>query len=294
MPTKKLIPLNFNGKIDENERLKYRLRQFPCGEFEFSIQEKIDGVDIEIYQTFTTGNFNNDLIALQIVCDVLRRNSVKSITYFSPFLPYTRQDRTFNLTGSLGAKLVAEIINNCGIEKIITYDFHALQIEGFFKGQVHNLSAVPLFLEDIEKKFDKNDIVIVFPDAGSASRFKRFFENTDYEIAIIQKTRNNGDISMKLLGNVAEKTAIILDDMIDSGGTIIEASKMLKSQNANDIFVYATHGVLSGDAVARLEKTTEIKKITITNSLRQNCKLSDKFEVLEINHKDFRSENLDR
>ena len=139
MPTKKLISLNFNGFIDENEKLKYRLRQFPCGEFEFSIQEKIDGIDIEIYQTFTTGNFNNELIELQIVCDVLRRNSVKSITYFSPFLPYTRQDRTFNLTGSLGAKLVAEIINNCGIEKIITYDFHALQIEGFFKGQNINI-----------------------------------------------------------------------------------------------------------------------------------------------------------
>ena len=284
MTTKKLITLNFNGFIDENEKLKYRLRQFPCGEFEFSIQEKIDDFDIEIYQTFTTGNFNNELMGLQIVCDVLRRNSVKSITYISPFLPYTRQDRTFNLTGSLGAKIVAEIVNNCGIGKIITYDFHALQIEGFFKGQVHNLSAVPLFLRNIESKFDKKDIVIVFPDAGSASRFKRFFDNTDYEIAIIQKVRNDDGIAMKILGNANGKTAIILDDMIDSGGTIIEAANVLKMQNANDIFVYATHGVLSGNAVQNLQNEENIKKITITNSLQQNCGLSDKFEVIELDN----------
>ena len=284
MPTKKLITLNFNGFIDENEKLKYRLRQFPCGEFEFSIQEKIDDFDIEICQTFTTGNFNNELMELQIVCDVLRRNSVKSITYVSPFLPYTRQDRTFNMTGSLGAKIVAEIVNNCGIGKIITYDFHALQIEGFFKGQVHNLSAVPLFLRDIESKFDKKDIVIVFPDAGSASRFKRFFDNTDYEIAIIQKVRNDDGIAMKILGNASGKTAIILDDMIDSGGTIIEASNVLKMQNANDIFVYATHGVLSGNAVQNLQNEKNIKKITITNSLLQNCGLSEKVEVIELDN----------
>ena len=179
---------------------------------------------------------------------------------------------------------MAEIVNNCGIGKIITYDFHALQIEGFFKGQVHNLSAVPLFLRNIESKFDKKDIVIVFPDAGSASRFKRFFDNTDYEIAIIQKVRNEDGIAMKILGNASGKTAIILDDMIDSGGTIIEASNVLKKQNANDIFVYATHGVLSGNAVKNLQNEKNIEKITITNSLQQNCFLSEKFEVIELDN----------
>ena len=149
---------------------------------------------------------------------------------------------------------------------------------------MHNLSAVPLFLRDIEGKFDKKDIVIVFPDAGSASRFKRFFDNTDYEIAIIQKVRNEDGIAMKILGNANGKTAIILDDMIDSGGTIIEAANVLKMQNANDIFVYATHGVLSGNAVQNLQNEENIKKITITNSLQQNCGLSDKFEVIELDN----------
>ena len=257
---KKYINLSFCGEIgSEYTELKCKLRQFPCGEFEFSIQEDISNCDIEIYQSFEVGKFNDDLMKLQIVCDVLKRNNVASINYFAPFLPYTRQDRTHNTTSSLGAKLIAEIINNCGIHKITTYDFHALQIEGFFKGQVHNLSAVPLFLRDIESKFDKKDIVIVFPDAGSASRFKRFFDNTDYEIAIIQKVRNDDGIAMKILGNASEKTAIILDDMIDSGGTIIEASNVLKMQNANDIFVYATHGVLSGNAVQNLQNEENIE-----------------------------------
>lgn len=276
---RKLINLNYNGNIDESLLLKCKLNQFPCGEFEFSIQEEISDCEIEIYQSFEVGKFNDDLMKLQIVCDVLKRNNVKSISYFAPFLPYTRQDRTYNLTSSLGSKLVADIINNCGISKITTYDFHALQIEGFFKGQVYNLSAIPLFLEDIEKKFNKNDIVIVFPDAGACSRFKRFFDGTEYDIAIINKTRTDTGLKMKILGKVDNKTAIIIDDMIDSGRTIIEASKLLKSNNVKNIMVYATHGILSGNAVQNLTNTNEIDKITITNSLFQHQTLSEKIEV---------------
>jgi len=279
--TKNLINLNYNGNIDKNLLLKCRLRQFPCGEFEFSIQEDISDCEIEIYQTFSVGKFNDDLMKLQIVCDVLKRNNVKSISYFAPFLPYTRQDRTYNLTSSLGSKLVADIINNCGISKITTYDFHVLQMEGFFKGQVYNLSAIPLFLDDIEKKFNKNDIVIVFPDAGSASRFKRFFDDTEYEIAIIQKTRKDDNIYMKILGEVENKTAIIIDDMIDSGGTIIEASKILENHNANDIYVYATHGVFSCNFFDKITNNEKIKEITTTNSIKNNIDC-DKLKIIDL------------
>ena len=278
---KKLITLNFNGKISENNKLSYRLRQFPCGEFEFSIQEDINNCDIEIYQSFEVGKFNDDLMQLQIVCDVLKRNNVSSINYFAPFLPYARQDRTYNTTCSLGAKLMAEIINSCGINKITTYDFHALQIEGFFKGQVYNLSAIPLFLDDINKKFNTKDIVIVFPDAGACSRFKRFFEGTDYDIAIINKTRSENGLKMKILGDVSGKTAIVIDDMIDGGGTVIVATKLLKEHKADKIFVYSTHGILSGNAVENLTNA-EIEKITITNSLAQKQELSEKFDVIEL------------
>ena len=280
--TTKLINLNFNTNIDESLLLKCKLKHFPCGEFEFSIQEDIGDCEIEIYQSFEVGKFNDDLMKLQIVCDVLRRNNAKSISYFAPFLPYTRQDRTYSTTGSLGAKLMAEIVNSCNISKITTYDFHALQIEGFFKGQVYNLSAVPLFLKDIEQKFDKNEIVIVFPDAGACSRFKRFFEGTEYDIAIINKTRTESGLQMKILGDVADKTAIIIDDMIDGGGTIIEASKLLKQNSAKQIFAYATHGLLSGDAVEKLTNANEIEKITISNSLIQCKNVGEKITVLKL------------
>lgn len=282
MTTKKLINLNYNTNIDESLLLKCKLKHFPCGEFEFAIQEDIGDCEIEIYQSFEVGKFNDDLMKLQIVCNVLKRNNVKSISYFAPFLPYARQDKDSDLTHSFGARLIADIIHNCGINEITTYDFHTLEIESFFQGQVHHLSAVPLFLDNIYKHFDKKDIVIVFPDAGSVLRFKRFFDNTDYKVAHIQKTRKENNIDMKLLGEVSEKTAIIIDDMIDGGGTIIEASKLLKNHNAKSIFVYATHGIFSGNAVDKLTNTNEIEKITITNSLIQNQQLSEKFEVIEI------------
>ena len=278
----KLIDLNYNSKIDKSLQLKYNLRRFPCGEFEFSVQENISKFDIEIYQSFEVGKFNDDLMKLQIVCNVLKRNYVKSISYFAPFLPYTRQDKTCNITSSLGSKVMVNIINNCGISKITTYDLHASEIEGYFQGQIYNLSAIPLFLVDLDKRFKKKDIVIVFPDSGATSRFKRFFDNTKYDIAIMQKVRKDDVILMKILGKVNKKIAIILDDIVDSGSTIIEASKLLKSNDVKEIFVYATHGILSCNAVEKITNTNEIKKITITNSLIQNYKLSKKFKIINL------------
>ena len=279
---KKLISLNYNANIDENLLLKCKLKRFPCGEFEFSIQEEISDCEIEIYQSFEVGKFNDDLMKLQIVCDVLKRNNAKSISYFAPFLPYTRQDRTYNLTSSLGSKLVAEIINNCGISKITTYDFHTLQMEGYFKGQIYNLSAIPLFLDDIEKKFDEKDVVVVFPDAGSASRFKRFFDDTEYDIAIIQKVRKEGNILMKILGDVDGKTAIIIDDMIDSGNTLIEAFKVLENKNVKEIFVYATHGIFSFNNFDKMFPNDKVKNITITNSIKKDFPADKRFTIIKL------------
>ena len=282
MPAKKLIPLNFNGNIDESLLLKCKLKEFPCGEFEFSIQEEIGNYDIEIYQSFEVGKFNDDLMKLQIVCDVLKRNNAKSISYFAPFLPYTRQDKANKPDVSFGAKMVAEIINSCGIGKIQTYDLHNPQIESFFTGNIANISAIPLFLENIEKNFNKKEVIIVFPDAGAYNRFKKFINEEDYcKIVIISKTRTESGLKMEISGNILNKTAVIIDDMIDSGGTIIEASKLLKQNSTKQIFAYATHGLLSGNAVEKLTNTSEIEKITITNSLIQKQILNDKFTVLD-------------
>lgn len=277
---KKYINLSFCGEIgNEYTGLKCKMKDFNCKEFEFSILENAENDDITIFQTFHVGSFNDELIRLYLVCDVLKKNHVKSISYFSPFLPYTRQDRTYNSSVSLGSKMVAEIINHCGISEITTYDLHALQIECFFECKVNNLSALPLFLKDIKQKFNKN-VVIIFPDTGSASRFKRFFKNDDFEIAIIRKTRiDDTDLKMQILGDVANKNAILIDDIIDSGGTLIEASKVLISHNAKEVFAYATHGVFSGDGIKNLNNSL-IKSITTTNSLDNEN--NEKFKVIKI------------
>lgn len=279
---KKCINLNYNGIILQDYiEIKSKLKNFSCGEFEFSIEEDISSQEITIFQSFEVGKFNDDLMKLQIVCDVLKRNNVKKIIYFAPFLPYTRQDRTYDTKSSIGSKLVAEIINNCYINEVVTYDLHALQIEGFFKCKVHNLSMIPRFIDHIKQNHKSEDIIIVFPDTGSASRFKRFFADEIFNIAIINKQRaKDQSITMEILGNVKNKFAIIIDDMIDSGRTLIEATKILKKNGANDINVYATHGVFSDNAIDRLEQS-EIKKIVISNSLF--CKKNDKIiEIIEI------------
>jgi ribose-phosphate pyrophosphokinase len=263
---KKYINLSYRGNISsEYNEIKYKLKYFPCGEYEFSIQDNIVNQDIEIFQSFTLGKFNDDLMKLQVVCDVLKRNNVKSIKLISPFLPYTRQDRTYDTKSSLGSKLVADIVNNCGIAEIVTYDLHALQIEGFFNCKVQHLSMIPNFIADIKSRF-KTENVIVFPDAGSASRFKRFFAEESFDIAIINKNRTENGIKMSILGNVRGKNAIIIDDMIDGGGTIIEASKLLLENNASEVNVYATHGIFSGDAVEKINNSS-IKEVFVGMTL---------------------------
>lgn len=263
---KKYINLDYKGEIPKQySEIKSKLKHFECGEFEFSIQEDISNQEVFVFQSFTIKNFNNDLLKLMMVCDVLKRNNVKKISYFAPFLPYTRQDRAYDTTSSIGSKVVAIIINNCNIDEITTYDLHSLQIEGFFKGTINHLSMIPKFIEDIKSRFSKIP-TIVFPDAGAASRFKRFFVNEDFNTAIINKHRIDGTIKMEILGDINSKDVVIIDDMIDSGKTMIGASKILKKNGANSIHAYATHGIFSGDAIQDLESSA-IKTITVSDSI---------------------------
>lgn len=278
---KKCINLNYNGLIGQDfVEIKSKLKHFGCGEFEFLIEEDISDQEITIFQSFHVGKFNDELIKLQIVCDVLKRNNVKKISYLAPFLPYTRQDKTYETKASLGSKLLADIINSCKIDELITYDLHSPQIEGFFKCKAQNLSMIPSFIEDIKQKFKHNEIIITFPDAGSASRFKRFFADEEFDIAIINKHRTNNGIKMDILGQASDKIAIIIDDMIDSGGTLIEASKLLLESGAKHVYVYATHGIFSGNAIDNLQKS-EIKGVTVSNSILNQS--SEKINFILIN-----------
>ena len=278
----KVINLDFFDILPKNfTHLNCEFKKFNCGEIEFNLNEEVENQDICIFQKFNIGALNDDILKLWICCDVLKRNNAKNIKYIAPFLPYTRQDRTYNTKCSLGSKIVANIANECGINEITTYDLHALQIECFFNCKVHNISAVPMFLQHIEKNYTNDDLVINFADIGSANRFKQFFKDDKLNVSLIRKTRlENGDIKTFLLGDVKDKNVIILDDMIDSGKTIIEATNTLLNFGAKNVDVYATHGVFSGNGIQTLNNSS-VRKIVISNSIR-NDNLPSKFEVINL------------
>lgn len=263
----KFINLNYNGKIPKKyTKVACKMKYFNCGEFEFSIEEDISGQEIFIFQSFTVGRFNDDLMAFQVVCDVLKRNNVGKIVYFSPFLPYTRQDKSHNTKYSLASKVVAGIVNRCGIDEVITYDIHNSEIQNFFECKVQNLSLIPSFIKHINANFSKEDVIIIFPDYGSTLRFKEFFIK-DFQITVLNKIREKDVVKIEIFDDVKNKIAIIIDDMIDSGSTLIEAVKILKQKAVKNISVYATHGIFSGNSIEELKKS-QITNIVVSNSLR--------------------------
>ena len=283
----KFIDLDYNKVItneDKEKKLKYSLTRFPCGEYAFRIEEDINNYNINIYQKFFVGSFNDDLIKLQIVCNVLKKHNIKKINYFAPFLPYTRQDKDNNKNISFGLKLLVEIINNCNIKQIETYDIHKQEKNDHFNCKIIKKSAIPLFIEKISCIFRLDEYIIIFPDVGANNRFYNFFKQKQYSIAILQKTRNEGKITIENKTEINyKKTAIIIDDIIDSGNTIYYSIQLLKKYNIKNIYIYATHGLFSGHAIEKLKNIEEIKKITITNSLHQNSNLlDDKFEIIDI------------
>lgn len=250
------LNLNFNADIDQRYiQVDSTLKQFPCGEYEFTLNEDIEDKEITIFQSFTIGEFNDDLIKLQIVCNVLKQNNAKKITYFSPFLPYTRQDKFNNTKVSSGANILTPIIEHSNINEIITYDLHSQGVENLFKCKIQNLSMIPIFILDIKHKFNKNNIIIIFPDKGAELRFKNFFLDESFQTATIKKNRESGKIQMTLLGCVKNKIAIIIDDMVDSGNTIISAASLLKANGATEINAYVTHGILGPDKLKNIHKS---------------------------------------
>jgi ribose-phosphate pyrophosphokinase len=275
----KFVDLDYNGKISKNySKIKYSLKYFPCGEFEFIVEEDIKNQEVVVFQSFYVGKFNDDLIKLQIVCDVLKRNNVKNITYFSPFLPYTRQDKIYNSQNSLGLKLIADILVRCGINQVITYDIHPLEFNSFFKCKVSNFSMVPVFIQHIEKNFPHKDVVIVFPDEGAALRVKKFFFNT-FKTLVINKVRENQKIKMNILGNIDCKIAIIIDDIADSCVTLTAAADILQDNNVVYIYAYVTHGIFSTGAIKRLGNSTIQKCIVSDSVYRKN---NQKIDVIPI------------
>jgi ribose-phosphate pyrophosphokinase len=222
---------------------------------------------------------------LLLCIDALKRSSAKNITAVIPYFGYARQDRKVAPRTSISAKLVSNLITKAGADRVVTVDLHAGQIQGFFDIPVDNLFATPIFSRHIKKNIKGKNLICVSPDVGGVERTRALARKLDLSIAIIDKRRPMPGKSqvMNVVGNVKNKTCIIVDDIIDSGGTIVNAAKALIDRGAKEVHVYITHGVLSGESVNKI-KNSQIKNLVITDTIDNSNKLkkAKNIEVLSI------------
>ena len=266
-----------SNKISKNLKNKLvntSIRKFSDGEIYIEINENIRGNSIFIIQSVSSPA-NDNLMELLLCIDALKRSSAKNITAVIPYFGYARQDRKVVPRTSISAKLVSNLITNAGADRVVTVDLHAGQIQGFFDIPVDNLFATPIFAKHIKRKIKSKNIICVAPDVGGVERARALGKKLDVGLAIVDKRRPSPGKSqvMNVIGNVKNKVCILTDDIIDSGGTIVNAAEALLKRGAKEVHVYATHGVFSGDAVKKI-KNSKIKNLVITDSIDS----SDKFK----------------
>ncbi len=280
---------NLKLSKDISKKLKLKLvntniRRFADGEIYIEINENIRGNSVFVIQS-TSNPANDNLMELLLVIDALKRSSAKNVTAVIPYFGYARQDRKVAPRTSISAKVVANLITNAGASRVVTVDLHAGQIQGFFDMPVDNLFTTPLFAKYIKRKLGNKKLICVSPDVGGVQRTRGLATRIKADLAIIDKRRPAPGKSqvMNIIGNVRNKTCIIVDDIIDSGGTIVNAVEALKKNGANEVYVFITHAVLSGDAVKKI-KNSKIKKLIITDTIdnSQKIKNNNKIEVLSI------------
>ena len=270
----KLLTGNSNKVLSKNiaKYLKTKLvnssiRKFADGEIYIEINENIRGNSIFIVQSISSPA-NDNLMELLLCIDALKRSSAKNITAVIPYFGYARQDRKVVPRTSISAKLVSNLITQAGADRVVTVDLHAGQIQGFFDIPVDNLFSTPIFARHARKKIKSKKIICVAPDVGGTERARALGKLLNVGLAIVDKRRPKPGQSqvMNVIGDVEGQTCIIVDDIIDSGGTIVNAAKALKSRGAKDVYVYITHGVLSGDAIKKI-KNSVIKNLVITDTI---------------------------
>ena len=287
----KLLTGNSNKVLSKNiaKYLKSKLvnssiRKFSDGEIYVEINENIRGNSIFIIQSVSSPA-NDNLMELLLCIDALKRSSAKNITAVIPYFGYARQDRKVVPRTSISAKLVSNLITKAGADRVVTVDLHAGQIQGFFDIPVDNLFATPIFARHVRKRIKSKKIVCVAPDVGGTERARALGKLLNVGLAIVDKRRPKPGQSqvMNVIGDVKDRTCIIVDDIIDSGGTIVNAAKALKERGAKDVYVYITHGVLSGDAVKKI-KNSVIKNLVITDTIDngEKTKNAKNIEVLPI------------
>ena len=289
----KLLTGNSNKTLSKKISLKLKsklinssIRKFADGEIYIEINENIRGNSIFIIQGISSPA-NDNLMELLLCIDALKRSSAKNITAVIPYFGYARQDRKVVPRTSISAKLVSNLITKAGADRIVTVDLHAGQIQGFFDIPVDNLFSTPIFARHIKRKIKGKNLICVAPDVGGVERTRALGRKLDVGLAIIDKRRPSPGKSqvMNVIGNVKGKTCIITDDIIDSGGTIVNAADALIKRGAKEVYVYVTHGVLSGEAVEKIKKS-KIKNLVVTDTIDNSAKVkkSRNIEVLSISN----------
>src|SRR6201999_1913332 len=245
-----------------------QIRRFADMEVFVEIHENVRGEDVFVVQS-TSYPANDNLMELLITLDALRRASARRITAVIPYFGYARQDRKSGSRTPISAKLVANLITQAGVDRVLTLDLHALQIQGFFDIPTDNLYASPVMVRDIKDRFDLSKLMVVSPDVGGVVRARGLAKRINTPLAIIDKRRERAGESevMNVIGDVAGYTCILIDDIVDSGGTLVNAADALLANGAKDVYAYISHGVLSGGAVTRVS-SSRLKELVITDSIQ--------------------------
>jgi ribose-phosphate pyrophosphokinase len=260
-----------------------RLRRFPDTEISFQIDENIRGTDVFIVQptcAASSGTVNDHLVELMVMIDAFRRSSAARITAVLPYYGYARQDRKDKPRVPISAKLVANVLSAAGTNRVLTMDLHKAQIQGFFDIPVDHLFAAPVIIDHLAR-LDLPNLTIVAPDAGGAERARAYAKRLDAELAVIDKRRSDNGTAevMNVIGEVGGRTCVIQDDIIDTAGTITKAASALKANGAARIIACAVHGVLSGPAIDRIEKSP-IDRLIVTNTIPLSAAASACSKVL--------------
>ena len=260
-----------------------QIRRFANGEIFCEIEKNVRGADVFVVQT-TSAPVNDNLMELLIMVDALKRASAASITTVVPYYGYSRQDRKASPRTPISAKLVADLITVAGASRVITMDLHAGQIQGFFDIPFDNIYASPVFLSYIKEHINIDNLTLVSPDAGGVERVRWYAKRLEKDIAMIDKRRTGPNVAkaMNIVGDVKGRDVIIIDDMIDTGGTLIEAAKTLKQHGAEKIYSFATHGIFSNPAAERIDNCEELEAVIVTDTIPLSKELLkvDKIKVL--------------
>jgi ribose-phosphate pyrophosphokinase len=262
---------------------KAQVKRFSDGEINVEIDESVRGMDVFVVQS-TCPPVNDHLMELLILIDALKRASAARINAVIPYYGYARQDKKVFPRASISAKLVADLITTAGASRLLTIELHASQIQGFFNIPVDHLYASPILSEYLGERFQR-DLVIVSPDAGGVERARAFAKRLNVALAIIDKRREIPNVAevMYIIGDVVGKEAILLDDMVDTGGTLCNAALALKEEGVENVYAYCTHGVLSGRAIETLMESP-LKEVIVTDTipLRGEAVSCKKLKILSV------------